>query len=149
MNKDLVSENSIEINASVENVWDALVNPQMIKKYLLGAEVVSDWKEGSSITFHGEYQGKTYNDKGVILKIEPNKILEYTHWSDLSGLPDVPENYHKVTCTLTKKNDHVILTLAQDKNKTEKEKEHSDQTWISVLSTIKKLVEEELVEASK
>ena len=30
------------INASVEKVWDALTNPEMIKKYMFGATVSSD-----------------------------------------------------------------------------------------------------------
>jgi hypothetical protein len=41
---------------------------------MFGANVVSDWKEGGQIVWKGEWQGKVYEDKGVILKIEPERV---------------------------------------------------------------------------
>ncbi|HHB51488.1 MAG TPA: SRPBCC domain-containing protein, partial [Saprospiraceae bacterium] len=38
MDKDLKVSKSITINATAEQVWDALVNPEKIKKYLFGTE---------------------------------------------------------------------------------------------------------------
>jgi hypothetical protein len=31
----------------------------------------TDWKEGNTITYEGEYEGKTYQDKGVVKKFRP------------------------------------------------------------------------------
>jgi uncharacterized protein YndB with AHSA1/START domain len=39
--------NTIHINVSKENVWDALVNPSKTKVYMFGCETISDWKIGS------------------------------------------------------------------------------------------------------
>ncbi len=61
---------------------------------MFGTDVVSDWKQGSTIVWKGEYKGKKYEDKGVIFKLEQNQTLQYSHFSPLSGKPDVPENYH-------------------------------------------------------
>ena len=36
-----------------------------------------------------------YIAKGQVLKVEENKLLNYTYWSNLSGKPDVPENYNE------------------------------------------------------
>ena len=66
---------TIEINADKSKVWDALINPEIIKQYFFGTEVVSDWEVDSEIIFQGEYQGTKYRDKGNILKIESEKIL--------------------------------------------------------------------------
>jgi len=49
MGKTFIARQSITINASVASVWDALVNPVMIKQYLLGTEALSDWKLGSPL----------------------------------------------------------------------------------------------------
>jgi hypothetical protein len=49
--------------------------PVFDKKYLMGTNVSSDWKAGSPISYEGEYNGKKYHDKGVIRKIEPEKVL--------------------------------------------------------------------------
>src|SRR6476660_2233383 len=89
------------IAAPVAKVWEALTNPALIKEYLYGSEVVSDWQVGSPIVYKGEWQGKPYEDKGTILEIEPNKLLKSTHYSPLSGAEDKPENYHTLTYTLS------------------------------------------------
>ena len=47
-------------SASVEKVRDALTNPEMVKEYLFGTELVTDWKVGSDIIFRGEWEGKKY-----------------------------------------------------------------------------------------
>ena len=70
MKKNLSAKTSITINASDSKVWDALINPKKIKKYMFGADVTSEWKEESAINWNGEYEGKPYKDKGIIKKID-------------------------------------------------------------------------------
>ncbi len=80
----------IEINASIERVWDALIDPKAIKQYMLGADAVSEWKEGSPIIWREERNGRKYEDKGKILKLAPRHLSRYGHFSPLTGLPDAP-----------------------------------------------------------
>ena len=141
MNDKLTAKASRIINAPISKVWQALVNPEIIKEYLFGTEVITDWKVGSPITYKGEWQGKPFEDKGEILKIEPEKVLISTHWSPLSGLPDSPENYHTVTYTLSEKGGSTEVTITQDNNATEDEKKHSEGNWNTVLDGMKKLLE--------
>jgi hypothetical protein len=70
VNRGLVAKASTIIDASIAKVWEALTSPEKIKQYMFGTDVVSDWKEGSSIRWKGEWQGKKYEDKGVILKLK-------------------------------------------------------------------------------
>jgi len=55
MKYTLVATTSIRIDATPAKVWKALTTPRLIKKYLMGRDVTSDWKQGSSITYTGEY----------------------------------------------------------------------------------------------
>ncbi len=57
MAKGQAAKASATINVPISKVWDALVNPDAIKRYMFGATVVSDWREGSSIVWEGEWQG--------------------------------------------------------------------------------------------
>ena len=141
MKKGLISQASITINAPIVKVWDALVTPETIKQYMFGTDVVSDWKQGSPIIWKGEYQGKKYEDKGVILKLEPKRTLQYSHFSPLSGKPDSPENYHTVTMKLTEQDAITTLLLSQDNNSTEESREHTAKLWQGMLETLKKLLE--------
>lgn len=138
---DLALEVSVFINAPVEKVWDALTNPKLIKKYLFGTNAISDWKAGSSLIFKGEWEGKEYIDKGTILKIEPNKVLQYNYYSAFSNLEDKEENYQILTFSLTPENNGIKLTLVQENIPTEESKKHSEENWKSVLNTMKNLLE--------
>ena len=139
--KELIANASITINAPAAQVWEALVRPDMIKQYMFGTNVVTDWKEGSPIVWRGEWQGKAYEDKGAILKIEPERVLQYSHFSPLSGQPDAPENYHTVTIELSGAGQQTHVSLAQDNNATEQDREHSEEIWQMMLEGLKKLLE--------
>ena len=141
MDNKLTAKATNTINASASRVWEALTNPKLIKQYLFGAEVISDWKEGSPIIYKGIYEGKTYEDKGSVLKVEPEKLLLITHWSPLSGSPDTPENYHKVSYELAVENGNTQLTITQDNNSSEEEQEQNAKFWKMVLDGMKKLLE--------
>jgi len=136
-----IARESVTIRAPIAKVWEALITPELIKQYLFGTQAISDWKVGSPIMYTGVWEGKAYADKGTILKLIPEKILETTYWSGMSGVMDVPENYKKVTYELTTEQDGTILTVAQDNNATEAEKSHAQQNWKMVLTSLKQLLE--------
>ncbi len=141
MKSTFTANASIAIHAPVEKVWDALINPELIKQYLFGTEARSDWKKGSSITYTGVWQGKAYQDKGKILDIVPNKRLVATYWSSMSGLPDTPESYHTITYELSAKDGFTTLTIDQDNNRSKESADHSAANWGSVLAAMKTLLE--------
>jgi uncharacterized protein YndB with AHSA1/START domain len=141
MNTHLIARASATINAPRDKVWKALVDPAAIKQYMFNTNVVSDWKEGSPIVWKGEWKGKTYEDKGVILQFNPERALQYSHFSPLSGLPNKPENYHTVTIELTPYGDKTHISLTQNNNKTDTERAHSEQNWNMMLVTLQKYLE--------
>ena len=141
MNKNLVATATISIAGHKTKVWNALVAPEAIKQYMFGADVESDWKPGSKITWSGEFQGKKYEDKGEILQFDPTQILSYSHFSPLSGKPDVPENYHTVTIQLSEEGQTTKILLSQDNNPDEKSQAESEKNWNAMLEGLKKYVE--------
>src|SRR4051794_15739104 len=99
--QNLIARAMTTIKAPKSKVWAALVTPAAVKQYFFGTDIASTWKEGSPVTWKGEWEGKRYEDKGVILQFKPPRVLQFTHFSPLAGLPDKPENYHTVTIELT------------------------------------------------
>ena len=141
MNEKFTAEARTTIHAPASKVWDAITKPELIKQYLFDTDVISDWKVGSPITYQGEWQGKSFEDKGKIIEFEPGKRLRSTHWSPLSGVPDTPENYHTVTYELSGKGGSTDVTITQDNNANEEERTHSEQNWNTVLDNMKRLLE--------
>jgi len=141
MNKTFIAKATITINKSTSTVWEALTTPSIIKQYFFDVDVVTDWKVGSPIIYKGEWQGQSFEDKGKILKYEPEKVLASTHWSPLSGVPDSPENYHTVTYELSQFGSNTQVALTQDNNASEEEKADSERNWKMMLDGLKKLLE--------
>jgi uncharacterized protein YndB with AHSA1/START domain len=130
-----------DIRAPRTTVWRALTDPDEIQKYMFGSRVETDWKPGSRITWKGEYEGKKYEDKGVVVEVERERRLKLTHFSPTSGDEDVPENYHTLVYELEEGDGKTHVSLSQDNNKSEEAAEHSRANWDKMLSGLKEVVE--------
>jgi len=64
------------IRATLEEVWDAIINPEQTVQYFYGTAVDSDWKVGSPMTY--AYPDGTLASEGHIISIDPPKRLEFT-----------------------------------------------------------------------
>lgn len=142
MPKGLIAQSTITIAAPRARVWEALVSPAAIKQYVVGTEVITDWTTGGSIVWQGEWQGKAYRDTGVVLQIEPEHILPYSHFSPLAGLPATPEHHHVLTICLAELGTGTQVSLSQDNNPTEDARRHSEQNWASMLAALKTYLEQ-------
>ena len=127
--RQLIAKSSIQINNTVDAAWKALVDPEIVAKYMLGSQQLSDWKKGSSIIWRKDFNGRRFEDKGEILEITPQKSLKYTHYSPASGKPDAPENYQTVSVTLQENAKGTTIELRSDNNASEKEKEMNEHIW--------------------
>ncbi|MES2410812.1 MAG: SRPBCC domain-containing protein [Bacteroidota bacterium] len=140
-NTEHIVKKEIVLNAKPSSVWDALTNPEKTKKYFFKCKVISDWKPGSSITFKGKvFFIINIEMKGKILKIEPEKILQYTLANQ--GSP----GFSTVTDTLEYKNGKTTLSIKDDVGKEEgagKRYKKSVKGWDKILKGLKELVESE------
>ena len=141
MKANLTAKTQVTIHAKPAEVWQALTKPELVKQYMMGADVKSDWKVGSPLTYTGEYQGKRFEEKGVIQKIEPGKLLQATHFSASSGKEDKPENYALVTWALHEVDAGTVVVVSQDHIENEKGIEGSKANWKAVLKGLKQTVE--------
>lgn len=142
MNSFTVTKDII-INATPEKVWEAITLPEMIKQYMYGAEVISNWDKGGPIVYKGVWNGQPYEDKGIILEVKPNELLAFTYLSAMSGLSDKPENYNEVSFELSQiATDQTKLTVTQTNNPTREAAKKAGETWSMMLSSIKKLLEQ-------
>lgn len=140
MKPNLTAQVSIDLRAPKARVWKALTDPTDIKQYFFGTNLVTEWIVGGPIRFVGEWEGKSYEDKGTVLKFDPQKMLQYDYWSSLSGKEDKPENYQMITYRVTEKDGMTNVQIFQD-SETEEAREHSEQSWKMVLEGMRKLVE--------
>jgi uncharacterized protein YndB with AHSA1/START domain len=137
----LTLKTTITFKAPIEKVWQGITDPAIVKQYFFGTNLKSDWKVGSPITFSGEWEGHKYEDGGIILAIDPPRLLKYTYWSSMSGTEDKPENYNNITSELSENNGVTTLVITQEGVKNREAMEHSEQNWQSVFDGLKKIIE--------
>ncbi|MBI1268666.1 MAG: SRPBCC domain-containing protein [Cryomorphaceae bacterium] len=128
------------LNLPLDRVWNALTNPEIVKQYFFGTELITDWKVGSEIIFQGEWEGQTYKDKGVVLEYEHNKILVYSYLSNWSGKADKPENYLRVSYEVQTTENGTELIISQS-NYDEERAAHSEENWAGLIEAMKKVIE--------
>jgi uncharacterized protein YndB with AHSA1/START domain len=128
------------IHAPIEKIWDALTNPELVKQYFFGSQLVTTWQPNTPIVFKGEWQGTAYEDKGTVLKFEPNKMLEYDYHSSWSDLEDRPENYQIITYRVKSKGNSTVLTIEQRNIDALEKKLDSTKNWKNLMVAIKKLM---------
>ncbi len=141
MADNLTARANALVGAEPAVIWATITDPEQLGQAFFGSKIDTDWRVGGPITYRGEWQGKRFEDKGEIVSFEPDKLLRFTHFSPLSGQPDVPENYHTVTFELTPRDDGTELVITQTNAASQEEREHSEANWAKVLDSIKQAAE--------
>ena len=106
-----VIEVATTIAADPGTVWKAMTKKQTAM--FPGTEVDTDWEIGHPISFTGEWKGKPFKDKGKIQSFDEARELSFSHWSEMSGEADRPENYHVVRYQLEPVGEKTKVTLCQ------------------------------------
>ena len=134
------SQSETIINAPIKKVWGALTIPEQVKEWFFGTNMVTDWTVGSPVIFKGEWEGKPYEDKGIVLEFTPQKSLTYSYWSAFGGLPDTPENYQNVSYAVTEVDGATKLTISQSNVATQEKADHSNENWKMVAGELAKFL---------
>ncbi len=143
MEEEKIITKSITIDAVVSKVWETITNPEKMKLWLYDSdiEVISDWEIGSQIFFRGKFHGRKFEDKGIILKFEQEKVFQYSYFSWIPRLPDSPENYTIIEFQLTPQGGQTLLSLTQTGFAAKASYEHWNFYWIVTLGILKGVAE--------
>lgn len=132
------------IEAPPPKVWETATRKTGVM--FMGADVETDWHEGHSITFKGEWKGKRFEDKGRVETVEEGRRLAFTHFSPASGKKDVPENYNLVSIELRPRGTGTDVTLTQSRHEEAAEPDPEtlaefEKNWKMMLAKLKEAAE--------
>lgn len=105
--------------------------------------VITNWEIGSPMVIRGNLHGLNFENKGTVLRFEPEKILEYSHLSSVSRLPDALESYSILTFCLISVKDQTTLMLTVSNFPTETIYKHLAFYWNVTLEVLKRMIEQE------
>lgn len=138
-------EHSAVINAPPTDVWRALTDPALMEKWMgepeMRIEVITGWRVASPIVIKG-FHHIHFENKGTVLRFEPNSILQYTHLSSLSRLPDRAENYSTIEFQAAPMPElSTSVTVRISNFPTESILKHLDLYWRVTIQVLKRFVE--------
>jgi uncharacterized protein YndB with AHSA1/START domain len=141
-----VIENFTTINAPPSEVWRALTDPDLMKRWMaepvMRIEITSDWNVGSPIVVKGHHNNVDFQNKGTILQFEPYSILRYSHLSSISRLPDRAENYTMIEFRLERtEGNSTSLTVSTSNFPAESAFEHWQFYWRTTIGVLKRSIE--------
>ena len=142
---DKIITKTVLINAPASDVWDALTRPELMKKWMSETEVniLTDWKVGSPILMRGKLHGINFENKGTVLQFEIEKILEYSHLSSISRLPDEPKSYAILAFRLSPIETQIALTITVSNFPTQTIYKHLAFYWNVTLEILKRMIEKQ------
>jgi uncharacterized protein YndB with AHSA1/START domain len=126
------------ISSSAEKVWNALMDPEMTRKYW-GHLNVSDWKVGSDWKHEDPSTGQV-RIVGKVVEFTPPRRLVIT-WA-FPAEAQVPDKYTRVTFEIESAGKAVRLKVTHDELEPGSEMESGiTRGWPVVLSNLKTLLE--------
>ena len=132
---------TVTINAPVQKVWEMLTQPELVKLWQYGSDLLTDWKVGSEIKFSTEWEGEIFEQWGKILEIKPNELIKYSLFAPRPGLEDKPENYFIMSYILSSENGKTKLEIIQEDNRPNAVQEEPEGEENPVLKSLKMLAE--------
>lgn len=131
-----------QIAATPEQLWQALTDGALTRKYWFGRRVDSSWKVGAPVTFwYDVAKGEAISDRGIVLESQKPRRLSYTfHVEFIDELRDAHPS--RVTFEIEPVGDRVNLTLTHDGfDPGSKVLEACRDGWPAILDSLKSLLE--------
>lgn len=144
--KFISTKNTLFFRAPAETIWACFTQPDLVKQWLMGMEIVSDWKVGSLYQNKITCDGQVFEEKGRILQIVPNKILQVDFLSAWDNLEDKPENYQRLTHELVPKNGGFELQSTTDwlpSLYSEERQKEGEAGWRHLFPALQALIDKE------
>lgn len=135
---------SVLIAAPLSTVWEHLTSIDSMRKWMgdsaMSIEVETTWMIGGPIVIRGIHHDR-FENRGVVLSVEPLKELSYTHLSSLSGLPADPQNYTVLTFMLEAVDRNTAVNFVATRFPTMEIYKHLHFYWSVTLTAFKQAIE--------
>lgn len=136
------TDSIVKILAPASKVWRALTEPELVKQWQYGSDLLTTWEPGSAIVFRNEWNGQAFEQKGTVLEFMQGSRLKYSLFFPGPDVQDIPENYFFMTYELTEGGGVTsVLFRQEDPRPLPPEASSAGDEGPDVLSSLKELVE--------
>ena len=132
---------TIKINAPVQKVWNTLTNPELVKLWQYGSDLLTSWEINADIKFRTEWEGNVFEQWGKVLEIKANELIKYSLFAPRPDLEDKLENYFIMNYVLTTEDGQTKLEIIQEDNRPNAVQEEPQGEENPILQALKQIAE--------
>ncbi len=136
------SDSTVKIVAPRRKVWRALIEPDLVKQWQYGSDLLTTWEVGTPIVFRNEWNGQVFEQKGTVLEFSPESRVKYSLFFPRPDLQDIPEHHFFMTYELSESDGVTSLLVRQeDPRPSAADESTGGEEGPDVLPSLKELVE--------
>ena len=126
------------LSLSPKEVWSALFDPAHAARVWFGSTLETDLRPGGFLKWTGVWEGKSFEDRSIVLDCEVAVFLDALYFSGFTGLTETPENRMRLTIRLAAEGAGTKVVLEQANFRDENSRDHSVGGWNGILDTVEK-----------
>lgn len=119
-------------------VWSALLDPAHAARVWFGSTLETDLRPGGFLKWTGTWEGKTFEDRSIVVDCREPVFLDALYFSNFSGLPETPETRMRLTIRLSPEGTGTKVIVEQANFRDAASRDHSVGGWNGILDTIEK-----------
>ncbi len=132
-----IAEASVTTEATPEQVWRTLTDPRLVREYLFGATVNTDWRVGGTVTYSGEWDGEPYEDRGVVVEaVRPRLLVTSFFRPPADGQARRERNVQTVSYRVEQLAAGSRVSVSQDSNADAAAAAQSSASWQVILDSL-------------
>jgi uncharacterized protein YndB with AHSA1/START domain len=124
------------VAANADTAWSCFMDPKQSAEFFFGISFKSDLVKGHPIVWQGEWQGQSFEDRGIILEIERPRLFRYDYVSSMA-----PETHYEVVYSFETVPGGTRVAIKQSNASSREAAEHSEKNWTAMLDAIKSKLE--------
>lgn len=125
---------------SPREVWTALLDPAHAAQVWFGSNLETDLRPGGSLKWSGVWEGKSFEDRSIVVDCEDAVFLDCLYFSNFSGLQESPETRSRLVIRLSPEGPGTKVVVEQDNFRDVTSRDHSIGGWIGILDAVEQLV---------
>ena len=120
-------------------VWTALLDPAYAAQVWFGSTLETDLRPGGFLKWTGVWEGKSFEDRSIVVDCEEAVFLDALYFSGFTGLTETPENRMRLTIRLTPEGQATKVVVEQANFLDATSRDHSVGGWNGILDTVEKV----------
>lgn len=114
-------------------VWTALLDPVHATRVWFGSTLETDLRPGGFLKWTGEWKGKRFEDRAIVVACEEGVFLEALYFSGFSEYAESAETRMRMVVRLNPQGGGTKVVVEQENFADETSRNHSRGSWNEIL----------------